>query len=47
MVRGNAAEYGDREDQYKDRQIQGGDQSVSLKQHWTMVEMVKQWQEIY
>ena len=33
MVRGNAAEYGDREDQYKDRQIQGGDQSVSLKQH--------------
>ena len=33
MVRGNAVEYGDREDQYKDRQIQGGDQSVSLKQH--------------
>ena len=25
----NAAEYGDRQDQHKDRQIEGGDQAVS------------------
>ena len=31
MVRGNAAEDGDREDQHRDGQIQDGDQSVSCQ----------------
>ena len=31
MVRGNANEDGDIEDQYKDRQIQGGDKPVSCQ----------------
>ena len=31
IVGDNAAEYGDREDQHKDRQIQDGDQEVSCQ----------------
>ena len=31
MVGENAAEYGDREDQHKDRQIQAGDEAVSCQ----------------
>ena len=31
MVGDNAAEYGNREDQHKDRQIQDGDQAVSYQ----------------
>ena len=42
MVRGNANEDGDREDQYKDRQIQGGDKPVSCQAALNHGEMVKQ-----
>ena len=31
IVGGNTAEYGDREDQHKDRQIQDGDQAISCQ----------------
>ena len=47
MVGDNAAEYEDKQDQLKDRQIQDGDQAYFVKKHWTTVEMIKQWPEIY